>query len=423
MGETNISIQTHLVSPSLSELSFTNINHLISNGHLNHMHTGLHVQFTTPWALCTVAVVQSLSRVWLFATPWTAAHQVSLSFSISRHVFLEFAQTHHWVSGAIQPSHPLLPSSPPAFSLSQHQSLFQWIGSLHKMAKVSQLQLQHQFFQWIFRVCLLYEWLVWSSCCPRDSQESSAPQFRSINSLALSLLYGPTLTSVHDYWKECLLAPPMCPQLRIKRQSKYIQSWRHKPMTQSWPPQTPPASLSAVCSVFFQPRSTKRLTRWLDHTGSQELRTAPRCPTQRPWSMRSRDLQISCPWASPIMSSGTLISEATFCPRWSCTSALIPASSCTPLYPHSSWFPTVLHTPTLISPNWAHLHPRVQTSFLFSALSSKTPNTSATQMPSIHNTSWMSRATSRRMKPLCLFPLVGVYGLSPPTLNSSAETC
>ena len=45
-------------------------------------------------------------------------------------------------------------------------------------------------------------WLVWSPCSPRDSQESSlAPQFKSINSLALSLLYGPTLTAVHDYWK------------------------------------------------------------------------------------------------------------------------------------------------------------------------------------------------------------------------------
>ena len=44
---------------------------------------------------------------------------------------------------------------------------------------------------------------VWSPCCPRDSQESSpAPQFKCINSLALSFLYGPTLTSIHDYWKD-----------------------------------------------------------------------------------------------------------------------------------------------------------------------------------------------------------------------------
>ena len=47
----------------------------------------------------------------------------------------------------------------------------------------------------------LYDWLVWSSYCPRVSQESSAPQFKSINSSVLSLLYGPALTSLHDYWK------------------------------------------------------------------------------------------------------------------------------------------------------------------------------------------------------------------------------
>ena len=57
---------------------------------------------------------------------------------------------------------------------------------------VLELQLQHQSFQWVFRVDFLQDWLVWSPCCPRDSQESSP---------LLSLLYGPTLTSVHDYWK------------------------------------------------------------------------------------------------------------------------------------------------------------------------------------------------------------------------------
>ena len=68
--------------------------------------------------------------------------------------------------------------------------------------KVLELKLQHQSFQWIFRTDFLYHWLVWSPCSPRDSQESSpTPQFKSINSLALSLLYGPVLTSIHDCWK------------------------------------------------------------------------------------------------------------------------------------------------------------------------------------------------------------------------------
>ena len=116
---------------------------------------------------------------------------------------LKFAQTHvHLVGDAIQPSHSLSPSYPPALYLSQHQGLFQWISSSHQVAKVLALQLQHQFFQWMFRVDFLYSWLVWSPCSSRDSQESSpAPQFKSFNSLVLSLLYGPTLTSVHDYWK------------------------------------------------------------------------------------------------------------------------------------------------------------------------------------------------------------------------------
>ena len=69
------------------------------------------------------------------------------------HQLLELAQTHvHWVSDAIQPSHPLSSPSPPAFNLSQHQGLFQWVSSLDQMAKVLELQLQHQSFQWIFRI-------------------------------------------------------------------------------------------------------------------------------------------------------------------------------------------------------------------------------------------------------------------------------
>ena len=69
------------------------------------------------------------------------------------HYLLEFAQTHvHWVGDTIQTSHPLTPPFPPAFNLSQHHSLFQWTGSSHQVAKVLELQLQHQSFQWIFGV-------------------------------------------------------------------------------------------------------------------------------------------------------------------------------------------------------------------------------------------------------------------------------
>ena len=88
----------------------------------------------------------------------------------------------------------LSPPSPPAFSLSHHQGLFQWVSSSHQMAKVLELQLQHQSLQRIFRADFLQDWLVWSPCCPRDSQESSSlPQFENINSSVLNLLYSPTL--------------------------------------------------------------------------------------------------------------------------------------------------------------------------------------------------------------------------------------
>ena len=66
------------------------------------------------------------------------------------HQLREPTQTHvHWVGDAIQPSHPLLSPSPPTFNLSQHQGLFQWVGSSHQVPKVLEFQLQHQAFQWI----------------------------------------------------------------------------------------------------------------------------------------------------------------------------------------------------------------------------------------------------------------------------------
>ena len=94
--------------------------------------------------LSKLSSVQSLSRVRLFVTPWTVVRQVSLSKQLP-----EFTQTHvHSVGDAIQPSHPLLSPSPPVRNPSQHQGLFQWVNSLHEVAKVLAFQLQHQSFQW-----------------------------------------------------------------------------------------------------------------------------------------------------------------------------------------------------------------------------------------------------------------------------------
>ena len=72
------------------------------------------------------------------------------------HHLLEFFQIHvHWVGDDIQSSHLLSSPSPPAFNLFQHQDLFQWVISSHQVAKVLELQLQHQTFQWIVRVNFL----------------------------------------------------------------------------------------------------------------------------------------------------------------------------------------------------------------------------------------------------------------------------
>ena len=100
---------------------------------------------------CPFRSVQLLSCVRLCApmdcsTPGFPVH----------HRLLKHAQTHvHRVGDTIQPSHPLSSPSPPAFSLSQHQGLFQWVSYSHQVAKVLEFQLQHQSFHWIFRTDFL----------------------------------------------------------------------------------------------------------------------------------------------------------------------------------------------------------------------------------------------------------------------------
>ena len=133
------------------------------------------------------------------ASPWTAAHQDSLFFTVSWSLLKVMS-----IESVMPSNHLILCCSPscPAFSLSQHQGLFQWVDSSHQVAKVLELEQQQQSFQWIFRVDFFSDWLVWFPCSPKDSEEySPAPPLESINSLAFSLLYGPALTSAHNYWK------------------------------------------------------------------------------------------------------------------------------------------------------------------------------------------------------------------------------
>ena len=120
-----------------------------------------------------------------FSTPGFPVH----------HQLLELTQTHvHQVGDAIQPSHPLSSPSPPAFNLSQHQGIFQWVSSLHQVIKLLELQLQHQSFQRIFK-----------GLSKGLSRVFPNTKFKSINSLMLSFLYGPTLTSISGYWKSIAL--------------------------------------------------------------------------------------------------------------------------------------------------------------------------------------------------------------------------
>ena len=97
-----------------------------------------------------VVVVQLLSCVWLFASPWTEAFQASLSITIS----CSLLKLRSIVF--VVPSYHIIlchPASPPALNLFQHWGLFQWVGFSHQVAKV--LELQHQSFQWIFKVDFL----------------------------------------------------------------------------------------------------------------------------------------------------------------------------------------------------------------------------------------------------------------------------
>ena len=90
--------------------------------------------------------VQLLSRVQLFVTPWTAAHQASLSISNSQSPPIPLSIELVMPSNQLILCHPLLILP----CLSQHLGLFQWFVSSHQVAKV--LELQHQYFQWVFRV-------------------------------------------------------------------------------------------------------------------------------------------------------------------------------------------------------------------------------------------------------------------------------
>ena len=118
------------------------------------------------------------------------------------HHLPDLAQTHaHWVGDAIQPSHPLSSPSPPALNLSQQQGHFQWVGRIRWPKDWSFSFSISAFSEYSGLISFRIDWFDLFAVQQTDSQESSPAQFKSINSLVLSLLHGPALKSVHDYWK------------------------------------------------------------------------------------------------------------------------------------------------------------------------------------------------------------------------------
>ena len=152
--------------------------------------------------VCMIAMswVQSLSRVWLSATPWTAARQASLCITNSRSLLKLMAIESVIPSNHLFLCRPLLllPSILPSIRVFfKHQGQFFPSGGQSIGVSASGSVFPMMPPRW-FPLGL-----VGSPCSPRDSQESfPTPQFKSINSLALSFLYSPTLIYVHDYYKK-----------------------------------------------------------------------------------------------------------------------------------------------------------------------------------------------------------------------------
>ena len=115
----------------------------------------------------------------------------------------EFTQTHvNRVSDAIQPSHPLSSLSPPAPNPSQHQSLFQWVGSLHQVAKLFGASTSASFLPMSIQGWFPLGLTVLISLQSKElSRVFSSTTIQKHQFFSIQLLYGPTLTSLYDYWK------------------------------------------------------------------------------------------------------------------------------------------------------------------------------------------------------------------------------
>ena len=142
--------------------------------------------------------VQSLSCVRIFATPWITARQASLPITNPQSSLRLTSIESVMPSSHLILCHPLLVllPIPPSIRVFSNESTLRTRWPKYWSFSFSFILPKKS------RADLLQNGLVGSLCSPRDSQESSPiPQFKSLNSLALSFLYNPTLTSIHDHWK------------------------------------------------------------------------------------------------------------------------------------------------------------------------------------------------------------------------------
>ena len=193
-----------------------------------------------------IVVVQLLSHVWHFVTPGAAACQASLTSTVSRSLRKYMSIESVMLLNPVL----LLTSIFPSIGVFSNE-----LALPIKWPKYwSFLQLQHQSFQWILIVDFLYNWLIWSPCSPRDSQESSpAPQFKSINS-PHSTFFIVQLTSLHDYCKnhsfDCMAKWCFC----FLIQSRFVIALlpRSKHLLISW--------LQSSSAVILEPMKIKSVT-------------------------------------------------------------------------------------------------------------------------------------------------------------------
>ena len=129
------------------------------------------------------------------ATPWSAARQASLSITNSRR---SPKLNVRWVSDAVQPSHPLSSPSPPAFSLSQHQGLFRWVSSSHQVDKYRSFSISPS-NEYSGLISFRINWL--DLFAVQGTLKSLLQHHSSKASILYPNFYSPTLTSIHDHWK------------------------------------------------------------------------------------------------------------------------------------------------------------------------------------------------------------------------------